>query len=88
MAATSTNIRDFFKLNTALPVLTAKHATRIIAMLADDPAYNVDEDGDPRTPIPDDFLDWLYRRTRAAANKVTTKEAKATVDAATVDILG
>ena len=86
MAATNQNIKDFFALNTALPAVTNAHLLRMQAALATQ-RYGTDEDGNPRLPDANDFVDWIYRQSKAFINRVTENEAKAAVAIPSTDLL-
>ena len=74
MAATPQDIKDFFGL--IGKNVTNAQLLRMQAALATQ-RYGTDENGDPRTPVASDFVDWIFRQSAAFINRVTENEVKA-----------
>lgn len=84
MAATNQNVKSFFAL--IGKNVTNQHLLKVRAALATQ-RYGTDEDGNPRVPTADDFVDWLYRHARAFVNRHTENAAKAEVVILEEDLL-
>ena len=78
------NIKDFFAL--IGKTVTNQHLLKVQEALATQ-RYGQDEDGNPRTPTANDFVDWLYRQAKTFVNRHTDNSAKATVIIPPEDLL-
>jgi len=85
MAATAQDIKTFFGL--IGKTVTTQHLLKVQEALATQ-RYGTDENGDPRMPTSDDFIDWLYRTAKAFVNRHTENNAKAAVEIPPEDLLG
>ena len=84
MAATAIDVQNFFAL--VGKNVTIRHLELVRGALASQ-RYGTDGDGNPREPTVDDFIDWIYRTTKAFVNRHTENAAKSEVIIPEEDLL-